>query len=203
MKYMLMAQLLVLSSLAFGGDKSVSCELDSKDIVSRSSSGIAQVSNVGNIQITCRVPVRPPLSKPGENRNGLKVATAAYQISPGGSRKREPSEENQGAVGSSESEEWVTFYIHIPLAPTERDVEARRYLVKLEKSMAPRQIPEEARQRALERAREFVYQHRLGHFQVECRILDGDRVIGVGVVELEVLFKGRFSDIGLPGSPPV
>jgi hypothetical protein len=69
--------------------------------------------------------------------------------------------------------------------------------------MAPRQIPEEARQRALERAREFVYQHRLGHFQVECRILDGDRVIGVGVVELEVLFKGRFSDIGLPGSPPV
>jgi hypothetical protein len=28
-------------------------------------------------------------------------------------------------------------------------------------------------------------------------------VMGVGVVELEVLFKGRFSDVGLPGSPPV
>jgi hypothetical protein len=28
-------------------------------------------------------------------------------------------------------------------------------------------------------------------------------VMGVGIVELEVLFKGRFSDVGLPGSPPV
>jgi hypothetical protein len=32
--------------------------------------------------------------------------------------------------------------------------------------------------------------------------LDGDRVMGVGVVEFEVLFKGRFSEIGLPGAPP-
>lgn len=27
--------------------------------------------------------------------------------------------------------------------------------------------------------------------------------IGVGVIEIEVLFKGRFSDVGLPGAPPV
>jgi hypothetical protein len=60
-----------------------------------------------------------------------------------------------------------------------------------------------AHQRALEQTREFVYQHRVGHFHVECRISDGDRVIGVGVVELEVLFKGRFSEVGLPASPPV
>jgi hypothetical protein len=66
-----------------------------------------------------------------------------------------------------------------------------------------KQIPEGAHQRALERMREFVYQNRLGHFYLECRILDDDRVMGVGVVELEVLFKGRFSDIGVPGSPPV
>jgi hypothetical protein len=38
---------------------------------------------------------------------------------------------------------------------------------------------------------------------VECRILDGDRVIWVGIVELEVVFKARFSDVGLPASPPV
>lgn len=68
--------------------------------------------------------------------------------------------------------------------------------------MAP-PITEEARQRALERTRELVYQHRVGQFQVECRISDGDRVIGVGVVELEVLFKGRFSEVGLAASPPV
>jgi hypothetical protein len=97
----------------------------------------------------------------------------------------------------------IIFYVHIPLAPTERDDEARRYLAKLEKSMTPQQITQEARQRALEQTRELVYQHRVGHFQVECRILDSDRVIGVGVVELEVLFKGRFSDVGLPASPPV
>ena len=34
---------------------------------------------------------------------------------------------------------------------------------------------------------------------MECHILDGDRVMGVGFVEVEVLFKGRFSDVGLPG----
>jgi hypothetical protein len=62
--------------------------------------------------------------------------------------------------------------------------------------------PGESHQRRLERVREFVYQHRVGHFQVECRILDGDRVMGVGVVEFEVLFKGRFSDVGLPGATP-
>jgi len=69
--------------------------------------------------------------------------------------------------------------------------------------MPSEQITEEAHQRALERARKFVGQHRAGHFQVECRILVGDRVMGVGVVELEVLFKGRFSDVGLHTSPPV
>jgi hypothetical protein len=36
-----------------------------------------------------------------------------------------------------------------------------------------------------------------------CHVLDGDRMIGVGVIEIEVLFKGRFSDVGLPGAPPV
>ena len=203
MRYMLVAQLLVLSPLAFGGDKPASCELESKNIVSRSSSGLAQVSNLGDIQITCRVPARPFLTNPGENRDGLKVATAGYQIFPDGSKKRVLSEEHQTGGGGSGPEEWVIFYVHIPLEPTERDDEARRYLAKLEKSMAPQQITEEARQRALERTRELVYQHRVGHFQVECRILDGDLVIGVGVIELEVLFKGRFSEVGLPASPPV
>ena len=94
------------------------------------------------------------------------------------------------------------LYVHIPLESAERDAEARRYLAKLEESM-PRPITGEAQQRALERTREFVYQHRVGHFQVECSILDGEHVMGVGVVELEVLFKGRFSDVGLPAQPPV
>ncbi|MGA9966942.1 MAG: hypothetical protein WBQ10_17215 [Terriglobales bacterium] len=69
--------------------------------------------------------------------------------------------------------------------------------------MAPEQITEEGHQRMLKRTRKFVDAERVGHFQLECRVLDGDRIIGVGVVELEVLFKGRVSDFGLPASPPV
>jgi hypothetical protein len=205
MKYVLTAQLLVLSSLAFGGDKPASCKLESKSIMSRSSSGLAQLSNVGDIQIECRVPARPFPTKPGEGRYGLKAATVAKQIFPDGGQKVVPSEVNPTGVGSGPDpeEEWVVFYAHIPLDPTEGDDEARRYLARLEKWMAPQEITEEARERALERLRGLVYQHRVGHFLLECRVLDGDRIIGVGVVEFEVLFKGRFSDIGLPASPPI
>jgi len=206
LRYMLLAQVLFLSCVAFGGDRPATCELASKSIVSRSSSGLAQVSNLGDIQITCRVRARQFPTKPGASRNGLKAAIAAYKVSPD-RRRLVPSEVHQfggggGGFGPDPEPEWVDFYVHIPLDRAERDAEARRYLPKVEKSTAPEQITEEAHQRRLERVRELVYQHRVGHFQVECHILDGDRVMGVGVVEFEVLFKGRFSDVGLPGATP-
>ena len=199
-----MAQLLLLSSVAFADHKPASCELASKSIVSRSSSGLAQVSNLGDIEITCRVPARPFPTKPGESQNGLRAATTAYEVSPDGSKKSVPSEghESGGGFEPDPEREWVNFYVHIPLGSAERDAEVSKYLAKLEKSMAPEQITEEAHHRALERTRELVYQHRVGHFRVECHVFDGDRVMGVGIVELEVLFKGRFSDVGLPASPP-
>ena len=209
MRYMLLAQLLLLSCVAFGGNKPASCELASKSIVSRSSSGLAQVSNLGDIQVTCRVPARPfPTEPGGAGRFGFKVATIAYKISPDGRKKLVPSEAQPtggggGGFGPDPEPEEVYFYVHIPLESAERDAEGRRYLAKIEKSMAPEQITEEFHQRALGRLAEFVYQDRVGHFQVECRILDGDRVMGIGVVELEVLFKGRFSDVGLQAQPPV
>ena len=209
LKYILMAQVLLLSCApAFAGDKPASCELASESIVSRSSSGLAQVSNLGTIEITCCVPARPFPTKPGEIRNGLGAATRAYKVSPHGNRELVPSEVKQSGGGSQPDPEleWVDFYVHIQLKDAERDAEVRRYVDKLFKSMVPdqiNQVPEGGHQRALERVRELVYQNRIGHFQVECRILDGDRVMGVGVVELEVLFKGRFSDVGLGGSPPV
>jgi hypothetical protein len=65
------------------------------------------------------------------------------------------------------------------------------------------QFTEDARKKALENLRPLVYQHRVGHFQLQCQVLDGSRVMGADVIELEVLYKGRFSDLGLPGSPPV
>jgi hypothetical protein len=202
---MLTAQLLLLSSVAFGGDKPASCDLATKTIVSRSSSGLAQVSNLGDIEIICRVPARPFPTKPGESRNGLRAAITAYKISPDGSKKSIPSEvhESGGGFGPDPEGEWVDFYVHIPLGSAERDAEVRRYLAKIEKSMVPEQITEQAHQRAVRRTRELVYQHRVGHFQVGCRVFDGDRLMGVGTVELEVLFKGRFSEVGLPASPPV
>jgi len=107
--------------------------------------------------------------------------------------------------GADPEPEYVDFYVHIPLDSEELDAEARRYLAKAEQSMTPEQksqIKKDDWERGLERLREFVYQHRVGHFQLDCRVLDGSRVMGSDVVELEVLFKGRFSDIGLPGSPP-
>jgi hypothetical protein len=200
---LLLAELLLFSSVAFGVDKTASCELASQDIVSRSSSGLAQVSNLGEILITCRVPARPFPTTPGESRNGLKASTVTYKISPDGGTERVPSEvhESGGGFGLDPEQEWVIFYVHIPLEPAESDAEARRYLAKLEK-LAPQQFTEENRQRALAGIRDSVYQHRVGHFKVECHVLDGDRVVGIGVVELEVIFKGRFSDVGLPGAPP-
>jgi hypothetical protein len=201
--------LLLLSPVAFGDDKPASCELAQQSVVSHSSSGLAQVSNLGDIRITCRIQVRPFPTKPGTSRNGLSAVTTAYKFSADGNKKLALSEVHQygggggGGFGPNPEPEWVDFYVHIPFESTERGAEARRYLARLEKSMAAEEITEQAHQRALDRARESVYQHRVGHFQVECHILDGDRVVGVGVVEIEVLFKGRFSDVGLPASPPV
>lgn len=204
---MLLAQLLLLSSVAFGGEESASCDLASKSILSHSSSGLARISNLGDIQITCRVPARPFPTEPGESRYMLRAATTAYKIFPDGSKRLVPSEVHPsggggGGFGPNPKPESVVFYVHIPLEPAERDAEVRRYLAKLEKSMPPEQFTKQARQRWLESLKEWVYQHRVGHFRVECRILDGNRVMGVGVVELEVLFKGRFSDVGLPAAPP-
>jgi hypothetical protein len=197
---MLVTYLLLLSSMAFAGDQPASCELAGKSMVSRSSSGLAQVSNLGDIQITCSARPRP--YSWGESRSPLKIATVAYQVLPDGSKKLVPSETNQTGGSYATEVESVYFHFHIPLEPAERDAEANRIVALIEKTMPSEQVTEEFHQRVLERSRKLVGEHRIGHFQVECRILDGDRVMGVAFVELEVLFKGHFSDIGLPGFSP-
>lgn len=101
---MILALLLLLSPVAFGGDKPTSCELARQSIVSRSSSGLAQVSNVGDIQITCRVPARPFPTKPGTTRSGLKLEATTYKVSPDGSKKSVLSEVHlSGGGGGFES----------------------------------------------------------------------------------------------------
>jgi hypothetical protein len=169
---MILAQILLSASVTFASDIRPSCELAKESILSRSSSGLAQVSNLGSIRITCRVPPRPFPAKPGESRNGLTVATTAYEILVSGSRKLVASEVYLvgGGFGPEPEPEWVDFYVHIPLDSEELDAEARRYLAKLEESMTPEQRGQVAgydQKKALENLRQFVYQQRLGHFQVE------------------------------------
>jgi len=207
LRYIVLAQVLFFASVAFASDIRPSCELKKESILSRSSSGLVQVSNLGNIHIICRVPPRPFPSKPGESRNGLTAATTVYEISANGGKKLVPSEVHLvgGGFGPDPEPEWVDFYVHVQLDSEELDAEARRYLAKLVESMTQeqkKQFTEAAQTKALENLRQLVYQDRIGHFQVDCRVLDGSRVIGADVVELEVLFKGRFSDVGLPASPP-
>jgi len=210
LRYITLAQILLFASVAFASDLRPSCELAKKSILSVSPSGLAQVSNVGDIHITCRIPARPFPTKPGETRNGLRAATTAYEITANGTKKLVPSEVHVvggggDGFGPNPEPEWVDFYVHIPLDSEELDAELGRYLAKVEQSMTPQQksqLKKDDWGRGLERLRELVYQHRVGHFQLDCRVLDGSRVMGSDVVELEVLFKGRFSDIGLPGSPP-
>jgi hypothetical protein len=207
MRYIIiLAQILLCASAAFASDMRPYCELVKESILSRSSSGLAQVSNLGDVHIKCRVPARPFPSKLGESRNGLTATTTAYEILTNGNKTLVPSEVHVVGGGSGPDQEWVDFYVHIPLDSEELDAEARRYLAKMLASMTPEQrgqLTKDAQKKGLENLRQFVYQQRLGHFQVNCQVLDGSRVMGTDVIELEVLFKGRFSDIGLAASPPV
>jgi hypothetical protein len=205
LRYLLLASTLLLTNAAFASDQPASCEIAKSSILGLSSAGPPQVSNLGMIEVTCRVAARPSPDKPGEVRYGLRAATTAYQIYADGTRNEVPSEVNLYGGGEDREREWISFYFDLPLDRTERDLEARRSLDRLQKK-APEPISDSQRMQMLDKLSQFISQHRDGHFRVECRVLDGARVVGVGVVELEVLFKGRFSDSdGLPGywqAPP-
>ncbi len=208
----MLSPILLFASVAFATDTLPSCELAKENIVSRSSPRLAQVSNLGGIRITCRVPARPfPTTPGGEPRYGLKVATTTYEISADGTKKLVPSEVHVvggggGGFGPDPEPEWVEFDVLIPLDSKELDEEVHRFLAKLVESMTPEQkaqVTQLSQNKAVENIRQLVYQNRVGHFQLECRVLDGSRVMGTNSVEFEVLFKGRFSDVGLHGSAPV
>ncbi len=191
-------QLLLLSTLGFADHAPASCQISDKSVLSNSASGIAQVSNLELIQIRCHVAARGPLMKPGEVRNGLKAEAAVYKISADGTRNSVPSDVNVSVVGSRGTTEWVDFYINIPLDPADRDAEIRRYLAILDRGVADNQVLQKRIrqwQKNPQALAAIISQNRLGRFEVDCRVLDGDLVIGVGRVGLEVLFKGHFSDV--------
>ena len=208
LKYLLLPQILLGSCIAFAGDRTASCELSDKSIVARSASGLAQISNVGDIELTCSVPARAFPTTLGQSQSGLQVVTKAYQISPDGSEELVPSEVHliggfrRGFDRTPPNQEGVYFLMHVPLDPVEREAEAERYWAKIADKMPQERRSEEARRQSLERLQKVVYQHRLGRFRVECRVMDGKHVLGIGTVQFQVLFKGRFSDLGPPAVPP-
>src|SRR6266550_4820223 len=123
----------LVSTLVFAEVGPASCEISDKSIVSRTSSGVAQVSNLGLIQVRCSVNARPWPSKPGDVRDGLKAAVTVYKVSVDGTRKVVPSEVKLSGGGSGDAAEWVDFYIDIPIDAVERDAEASRFLANLER----------------------------------------------------------------------
>jgi len=209
LKYLFVVPFVLASCVAFARDGTALCQLTEKYILARTPSGLPQFSNVGNIEIICSVPERPFPTKPGDKPLlGLKVATKAYQILADGSEKLVPSETNvtggmSGFGPVSPGQEGAIFVLHIPLKASELDAEAKRLWEKISADLPPASYTKEKQQQALERLREFNYQHRLGRFRIECRVMDGTQTLGVGIVQFEIVFKGRFSDLGVPLAPPV
>ncbi len=205
MRYLLSALLLaplLMPVDAFAAADGAVCLLEPSSIVSRSPSGIDQVSNVGDIQVRCSVPARPVSLKPGESLMALGAKTAsAFLLLPNGSMKEVPAEVKGAGGGDDQTHAWVEFYLHLPLDDAQRDAEFRRALARLNREVAKdKSRPHEkltekpfAQEEVL--AAELVFQHRVGRFHVECHLTQGDRSLGTAEVNFEVLFKGRFSDM--------
>ena len=84
----------------------------------------------------------------------------------------------------------------------ERDAAIGEYVSDLRQQAAtlPNEVERAAALRLVDAARNpallvpFFRQNRAGLFEIECRLLDDGRVLGVGRTTLEVLFNGRFFD---------
>lgn len=199
MKHIVLPIIVLVACQAYAADKTARCELMEKSVISRSSSGLAQVSNVGTIEIICHVAVRAFPVQPGQIRSTLRITTNAYQVSADGREKLVPSEVNLTGGGFSPDSEFADFLLHLPLDRAERQSEAERLITKMQ---ALCRLSAEDRRRAVVAARDSISEERTGRFRVVCTVLDGSHILGKGMLGFQVLFKGRFSDLGLPAVPP-
>jgi hypothetical protein len=175
-----------------------SCGVMPPSIIGRSPAGVAQVSNLAAIRVEATVSRR--LLPPSGVLQGLKADVRVYQVSPTGARTVVPASVNLSGGGGDQTTESVWFDLNIPVESAERDAAIRDYITEL---MGRAGASSDGRDRALAptvsamKPEMFVglfRQHRIGSFRVECPVLDGDRLLGIGEVALEVLFKGRFFD---------
>lgn len=191
--------LLWLETQARAPQRGATCEVQPRAIVGRSSSGIPQVSNLALLDMVARVPNRPPPAM-GRAQFGLDVNVTVYDL--GGARKVVPATVNRSGGGLQRGMEEAYFTVDIPIDAAERDAAIGEYLSDLRRQVTafPNEAERAAALRLLDAAKNPVYfaalfrQHRTGLFEIECRVIDEGRVLGVARTTLEVLFKGRFFD---------
>ena len=172
-------------------------------MLSRSSSGVVQVSNLPLMPLECRRFPRRPMP-PSQVQYPFTVQAAVYQLSETGQKTLVPSSVSaSGTQGDTESEA-VLFYLDIPIDDAERDAAVQAFIAavarqaaaspnEVERAQAARVASVDPRGMA-----QVMRQHRIGHFRVEFRILDEGRLDSVAGVDLEVVFKGNFFDQMLP-----
>src|SRR5262249_40657781 len=148
-----------------------SCAIDPQSIVSRSSTGVAQVSNLALIY--ARAVVSPPRPVPaGGALLGLRVEATVRQIVPNGGRTIVTSTVNMTGGGGDLRSEYVTFTLDIPIDAAERDAAIRDYVESLERAAASSTNERERLQAAmLQRMGSSAFasmfrQHRVGRFQI-------------------------------------
>lgn len=176
-----------------------SCGVAPPAIVSRSPSGLAQVSNLALLHV--RALVSPPRPVPaGGVLQSLGVEATVYQIAADGTRTLVPSSVNSTGAGADTESEYVSFTLEIPIAPSERDAAVRDYVAELVRAAASSTSERERAMASTLQATggsafaQMFRQHRTGRFAVDCRVLDGGRPVATASGEFEVLFKGRFFD---------
>lgn len=218
MKKYIVVAILLSCSLAFADDRQASCVIAEKSIIGRSASGVLQVSNVREIEITCHAPARPALSgaKTVSESTPLRLKTVAYQIGGDGAKTIVPSFSKVTGGGfcfpppqnGGECQESLLGYLKIPIDPAEAIAEYREIVKKIE---ATTSFTPEEHQRSEDRIRnleshpdelaEIVSEDRPGDFLVECRLMDRDGVWAVGQIELEIVFKGHAFDDAFGKAP--
>ncbi len=203
MKYLVYALILLLPCAAHAGEGSAECVIAEESVLSHTSAGLPQVSNVALIAVVCTIPERPFPTLPGTGRSGLRAASHTYWILPDGSERLVPSTASANGGSWGEGKESVLFDLHVPLDPKDQDAEVIRYWQK-NKDRMPSSLQAALTKKAIrESLKQLIYQHRLGRFRVQCHVTDGTQILGVGSVEFEIVFRGRFSDIGPAVSPPL
>lgn len=185
-------------AVAEGAPKAGRTLCEAGPALGKSPSGVVQVSNLDMIDITCRIPARRT-PKSGIQQ-GLGVDAKVYQLSTDGVRRPVPSTLNLVGGGRDLNIERVNFDLEIPLDTSDRDAAIRAHWSGVARSAAssPDQKEREKAQ-AVEKIMPQAFapyfrQHRVGRFQVDCRVLDEGKVVGIGRADLEVVFKGNFFD---------